>query len=343
MSASGDTDVESADDAVPRIYSDADVENAPRTSWLSGNCDCCLSIWATLGDAIEGQADMVAPLLLTALTAASTYFIYAPADASPPPVTSAANTPPAPPSAPDWSHILLHASASFTSLHPLLFVATMLGGLVLIALIVLFEEDLFHRTHGHQGYQPLLTPSASLADDLPPAAPKARFMRDATLKHELHKAVDSAESLELHARLSPSEAVAAQLKERQERRDSLMNGALQRRGSLPPELIKAQSFKTASWGAHCVHTLMGSRVMSVFRTSLNGFVAVWLYFADVLSDIQVMLLLHAASKLEGGDGGDDVRMLRFAIIAASLLVYGCLGFQPASCRAIVPIMQAPAD
>ena len=311
--------LESAGDVVPRIYSDADVENAPRTSWLSGNCDCFLSIWATIGDAIEGGADTIAPLLLMALTAASTYFLYAPAATSTPDA-SAGRAPPAPPSAPDWSHILLHASASYTQLHPILFVATMLAGLVLIALIVLFEEDLFRRTRRHKGYQPLLTPKTSFADGhTPSCTPKARLMRDATLKHELYKAVDSAESLELHARLSPSDAVAAQLKERQELRDSLMNGALQGRGSLPPELVKAQSFKTASWGGHCMHTLMGSRVVSVFRTSLNGLVAVWLYFADVISDIQVMLLLHAASKLEGEDGGDDVRMLRFAIIAASLL------------------------
>jgi hypothetical protein len=318
-----DADVESAGDAMPRMYSDADVESAPRISWLSGSCDCCLSIWATLGDAIEGQADMIAPMLLMALTAASTYLVCAPADASTPDA-SAAHAPPAPPSAPDWSHILLHASASFTQLHPLLFVATMLGGLVSIALIVLFEEELFHRTH--RGYQPLPNPDeARLADGTPPATLRARFMRDVTLKHELHKAVDSAESLELHARLSPSDpGVAAQLKERQELRDSLINGALRRDGSLPPELVKAQSFRTASWacscGARCMHSLMGSRMVSVFSTSLNGLVAVWLYFADLLSDVQVVLLLVDASKLEGEDGGDDVRMLRYAIIAASLLV-----------------------
>ena len=40
----------------PRVYFDEDAEEAPRQGWISGPCDCFLSIWATLGDAIEGGA-----------------------------------------------------------------------------------------------------------------------------------------------------------------------------------------------------------------------------------------------------------------------------------------------
>ena len=45
-----------------------------------------------------------------------------------------------------------------------------------------------------------------------------------------------------------------------------------------------------------------------FMRATNGLITVWLYFADVLSDVEVTLLLFAAGELT------------FAIIAATLLV-----------------------
>ena len=53
--------------------------------------------------------------------------------------------------------------------------------------------------------------------------------------------------------------------------------------------------------------------MAVFRRSLNGLVSVWLYFADVISDIEVTLLLVSADKI------------LFASISAALLVFQFLG------------------
>ena len=61
-------------------------------------------------------------------------------------------------------------------------------------------------------------------------------------------------------------------------------------------------------GKGCCARVFGSTLLGVFRRSLNGLVTTWLYFADVISDVEVTLMLHAA-----GFGG-------YALIAATLLV-----------------------
>ena len=115
---------------------DEDVEEAPRQGWISGPCDCFLTIWAGLGDAIEGGADQIVGLLLLILSGSFTYALthedgqttggdsYHRPDRAPPP---------APPAQPDWPHIIVHVSASFAQLHPASFVISLLVGLVAVA------------------------------------------------------------------------------------------------------------------------------------------------------------------------------------------------------------------
>lgn len=176
-----------------------DSAEAPRQGWLSGPCDCFLTIWAGLGDAIEGGADQVAGMLLLLLGGGMTY-LYTLADGRPGEHSDAVywsdRTPPAPPAAPDWSHVLLRASASFAQLHPIFFVAALLGGLIGIGVVVLFEEDLSRciaRVRLRmQGYT-ALDSGAPLEGATAEGRRAVALMREATLRHELTRAVDATE------------------------------------------------------------------------------------------------------------------------------------------------------
>ena len=55
-------------DSVVQVHDDEDVQNALREGYISGPCDCFLSFWALLGDAIEGGAEQIVGLLLLPLS-----------------------------------------------------------------------------------------------------------------------------------------------------------------------------------------------------------------------------------------------------------------------------------
>ena len=75
-----------------------------------------------------------------------------------------------------------------------------------------------------------------------------------------------------------------------------------------------QKKRRAGEGEGCFSRLMGSTVMLVLRRAVNGLLTVWLYFADVISDIEVMYLLYQA-----GDAGWPYGKA-FAWIAGSFLI-----------------------
>ena len=85
----------------------------------------------------------------------------------------------------------------------------------------------------------------------------------------------------------------AQLRLYQTRRAKLQT-ALQRHYSsrfhLSPERQKSRARADEGCISRCTHSVL----FKAFRRALNGLVTVWLYFMDVISDVQVTPLLHSA-------------------------------------------------
>ena len=84
--------------------------------------------------------------------------------------------------------------------HPILYLATDLGGLLVISVLVLFEADL-HRMYRDykarmKGFQPLHEQPGS-PDGAHGGSKPLKMMRDRTLKRELHRAIDASEELQL--------------------------------------------------------------------------------------------------------------------------------------------------
>ena len=212
-----------------RVHDDRDVE-APRHGWLSQPCDCCLTLFAALADAIETGADQLVGMVLLPLVGGLYYVLVLrphsiaadggadgrgrTSDAAfivaAQPSTALAPSPP-----PDWSHQWQSASFRQIQLHPALFVAIDLGGLVVIFVLVLFEASLQRayyewrsRARGYQSLDPIDTPAprgqvggVGGAEENDERIKPVRMMRAATLRREMAKAVDASESLELQMRM----------------------------------------------------------------------------------------------------------------------------------------------
>ena len=61
-------------------------ESAVRNSWITAPCSCCLALWASLGEMIEGGAEQIVGLLLFPLSLL-TYFYFAVSDGALDPMT----------------------------------------------------------------------------------------------------------------------------------------------------------------------------------------------------------------------------------------------------------------
>ena len=163
----------------PRIHNDDDVQEAARTAYLSGPCECFITIWASLGDAIEGGAQQIVGVGLLALSGAVTYALTNSRDdtrintSSSAGATTTAEQPPPPPSAPDWSHVLLHASSHFAQIHPIFFVVTLMSLLMVIAVLVAYEEvGAVTSVHSHMIGRRFLSGFIELQIDCPVPHPR---------------------------------------------------------------------------------------------------------------------------------------------------------------------------
>ena len=337
------------------LTSAADVE-AVRIGWISAPCDCFLSIWAVLGEAVEGGAEQIVGLMLLPLSG----ILYYASDLQARFVAlttpeGAEASPPAPPAHPDLAQAIFAASADYALVHPVRYLLLDLGGLLVVGLLVLYEGDLQRLYHTCRqraraacagsfccrcccpccappdgAYKPL----GDAVDTPMPlgggggvgrfGAKPIRLMREGTLKRELHKAIDATEELEFKLRvqrgseelitpdqmeLAADDALAAvvqqeeELRQQQLRRSKLQNALAETTVATSPETRARPTAGATRWSR-----FMSSTFVTVFKRALNGLVTVWLYFADVISDIEVMLLLHSAGKLI------------FAYLSAALLV-----------------------
>ena len=354
----------------PRLYRDEDVHEAGRRGWISGPCDCIVSIGATLGDAIEGGADQIVGLALLMISGAiafvasggfaSLWTKWFDGDAVEGSNQGASAAPP-PPSV---LHHAVHSSSVYAQAHPSAFVALLLGGLVTIGLLVIFEEDLHRSLNALRlrwaGYQPLEKPqtpappgasqgvrwassavhhAASTDDTAPDAAPDAaperrlRVMRERTLKHELQRAVDLTEDLELQALLAGRQVGVAERHQEQQARVGALRQALTHQApelAISPELRKA-SVKWREDERSCGARCMQSSFVSAAKRSLNGLVVIWLYFADVISDIEVAALLYESGMLVYACIAGGLLVLQFLVVYLRVLPYLHATFGRASC------------
>ena len=354
----------------PRLYRDEDVHEAGRRGWISGPCDCIVSIGATLGDAIEGGADQIVGLALLMISGAiafvasggfaSLWTKWFDGDAVEGSNQGASAAPP-PPSV---LHHAVHSSSVYAQAHPSAFVALLLGGLVTIGLLVIFEEDLHRSLNALRlrwaGYQPLEKPqtpappgasqgvrwassavhhAASTDDTEPDAAPDAaperrlRVMRERTLKHELQRAVDLTEDLELQALLAGRQVGVAERHQEQQARVGALRQALTHQApelAISPELRKA-SVKWREDERSCGARCMQSSFVNAAKRSLNGLVVIWLYFADVISDIEVAALLYESGMLVYACIAGGLLVLQFLVVYLRVLPYLHATFGRASC------------
>ena len=319
-----------------QVHDDTDLEKAVRHGWISGPCDCFLTIWAGLGDAIEGGADQVVGMVLLPMCGAVYWLATRTSSGSGGGGSggwansgldgSATSLPPSPP---NWSTQMLSTSAHFAQDHPGLYLLVDLGALIGIGLLILFEGDLHRwtrqwRAHA-RGYTRLEradTPAAPLAAVVGGSKP-IKMMREATLRHELHRAIDAEEELDLRLRVrrgsrddsdleagggagnagsdgggdeggtadgdarAADDPIGAQLQVQQARRTSLQT-ALQRHASF---VSSPEPRHRGRNGDGCCSWLLESTFFTVFQRALNGLVTVWLYFADVMSDVEVRIAL----------------------------------------------------
>ena len=360
---------------VNKHHGEDDVdESAVRNTWITAPCNCCLAIWASLGEMIEGGAEQIVGLLLFPLSIL-TYFYFAVADGALDPMTwiegstcawlgligagcegagggddaDAAGAPPPPPWHPSWSELANAAGATYAMLHPVLYVALDIGLLLGIALLVLFEADLYrcYRDCRSRRYEEVdemdeaeqganLSASASTLKKYGKAAVMSaafskpvRMMRERTLRNELHKAIDTSEELYLQKMVRTStqsdeddedDEQLAQQMEVQRARQSQLQAALSRNHSFktsPERFLKRTRTFKGSWCEKMRH----SSFIQVFRRSLNGLVNVWLYFADLISDIEVTVLLFSSSQWALASIASVFLFLQFFVVWLRVLPY----------------------
>lgn len=260
-----------------------DDDSGTQHGFISGPCDCCLTIWAGLGEAIEAGADQIVGVVLLPLSGALYYYFSLRESGAPPPGAhyEGGVAPPAPPAVPDWSRILVHLQSTFAQRYPILFLCVVLGSLVVIALLVLYEADLM-RLYADmrmraRGYQPLDAVAAdgsgegeaAAADGAPKTKP-VRLMRENTLRFELHKIVDGTEELELKMRVrggadgGGADGGGTELRQLHEKRTVLQQALTAQAVAASPERRRVAS-NSSCWSA-----FMRSTLMVVFRRALNG-------------------------------------------------------------------------
>jgi hypothetical protein len=351
-----------APDVVLQVHDETDAEVVRRGhGWISGKCDCCLTLWAGLGEAVEGGADQIVGLVLLPTSGAAYYFgSTAVSDATGASEEGGASSslllPQSLAGAQARLAELMSSSADFALHHPASYLAVNLGGLVLIGLIVLYDADLLHWYNDCRrgGYQQLRegpdTPATALVRGHSEKGTRGfgearskpvRMMREATLRRELHKAVDATEELELKLRVKGSlandrkeEAAVASLEETsdgsaemgaalrkgQARRDKLQSALISTVTNAGDSPLRARSFIQRD-ARGCWMRCTESTLAIVFRRSLNGLVTVWLYFADVVSDIEVLLLLLHAHDYTWFSLGCFFLMLQLVLVYCRVLPY----------------------
>ena len=74
-------------------------------------------------------------------------------------------------------------------------------------------------------------------------------------------------------------------------------------------------------GNTCASRIMGSTLVVVLKRALNGVVTIWLYFADIISDIQVIQLLWVTANWLFAWISIFLLVLQFFVVYCRVLPY----------------------
>lgn len=236
-----------------------------------------------------------------------------------------------------WMSRLSHSAAQYAQTQPLSFVIANFGVFAVLCIIWLFKSDISrwykNRQLRSKGYDQLeedqeTHPKAGVLGMTP------QMMNDPdALQHKLCEVTEQFEVVDLRIRLRPTSDKlwvkgadqASGKASALESADPIVSELLQQRAQLEEtrktleDLLatmgatsSAQHDTTpikanmASQGAGCIS--LAKSIVGILKNALNGIITVWLYFVDMISDIQVALLLW------------DAGAFAFSIVAGALLV-----------------------
>lgn len=248
-------------------------------------------------------------------------------------------TPPPPPAAPDWASATAERIFDFAEERPVIYLGLNFGIAFAIAIFFLFLKDMTDWWEARQAAARAEAQSkkkgsgAGKATDYKPLADeddletgKNKELDPAQLAKELRRVTDRTEELEIKVKVfkkATSDAaneVRNKLKALTARRDELRAIVL---GSSQPTKPSAESAaaKGPQKSEGCLQSFLKSSFMQAVTRAANGILAVSLYFADIISDIQVLQLLWSTGNYTWGVMSVFLLLLQFVVVYARVLPY----------------------
>ena len=249
---------------------------------------------------------------------------------APPPPPMAVGPPamPPPPPPPDLVGTTIEALFAFAFDKPLLYFFLNFGVAAAIGTFFLFLQDIQNyfarrraqakmqsrqRAKHPEGYVPLEDGSPPTEEEAPPDLE--------AMKRELIRVTDQSEELEIKTKVyrkkSAAEAEARkQLKELHERREELKT-LLGLGVAAPIKKPKEDKNKEPS----CLTKFMKSTFMQFMQNAANGVMSVTLYFADLLSDIQVVQMLFDTGNQVWASISITILVAQFVVVYVRVIPY----------------------
>ena len=269
--------------------------------------------------------------------------------------------PPPPPSAPDWGAIASEAAFSCAASHPLVFLALDFAVGITAGLLILFWKDLqdwLQRRfglHARQQYRPL--PAAGSAEpDTKTSPPLFRRVSSVeTSRVELQRVINQIEEIEIRMRVSRGargeEHESKHHPQGNDEETVELAALIARREELELELTPSgggpllsspsddgdgprddHGVPVGNGGTSCLDRFARSNFAAVLRSSTNGLVTIAVYFADVVSDVQVALLLMRAGAIGWSDAAFVLLLGQFVAVYLRVLPYFGATFGASSIR-----------
>ena len=250
-------------------------------------------------------------------------------------VEAGGHSPPAPPILAYSSSGLTESASSFATLHPVYFLALDFGIAFVIGIFFLFLQDMseaFRRLRldvNRRRQQRLAGRYRRLADV------EAGVASAEALKEEFGRVTDQVEELEINLRVH-RRSISASYEQRKDLLKKLTARQEELRALLPEAnmALAAPADKqsgsengTSPWQRMCKSVLMQSLLRS-----MTGIMAVFLYYADVYSDIQVLLLLNDTGNYVYAALGMALLIAQFIVVYMRVLPYLSMTFGTTSCQ-----------
>ena len=210
--------------------------------------------------------------------------------------------PPPPPAQPTWSQEAKLEFNTFALAEPEAYLAVDLGVAFALGLVALYWKDMMgwlERRRMRGSYQAL---DESAEED-------HSVLSAQELKMQLFKVANRAEELEIKLRVKVTIELEAQLQ--------TLKG---RRAELEKILANAGSGEQSASSAK-KKAAVKSELAQALSNTANGLVTVSVYFADVISDVQVLMLLYKSGNTTWGHMSLFFLVAQFAVIYIRVLPY----------------------